>query len=103
MWPLFNHDTPPLEWYQHERELTDLEDGRLAERIAVMDKANIAVMILSLSGDTQAMKNKATAAADIRAFNQKMADAVSKYPKRFKVSERGPSNCSRAASSMASC
>lgn len=86
MWPLLNHNTPPLEWFQHERELTDLEDGRLAERIAVMDKANIGVMILSMSFDTQALKDKQTAATSIRAWNERIADAIQPYPKRFRVS-----------------
>lgn len=87
MWAWFNHDTPPLEWFENEHALTDLEDGRLAERIAVMDKSNIAVIVLSLSGDTQSFKDIKTAREHIRWLNQKLAKAVSQYPKRFLVSQ----------------
>jgi predicted TIM-barrel fold metal-dependent hydrolase len=83
MWPLFNDPTPPLPWAY---ALTDLEDGRLQERIAVMDKGNIAVMVLSVPGGTQNMKNKKTAAADLMKYNKKLAEGVARYPKRLMVS-----------------
>eukprot|EP00775_Hariotina_reticulata_P013543 gene13543-13669_t len=79
MWQLFN---PPAQVPM--RQLTDFEDGRLHDRLAIMDQANIVWMVVSMNGLTQSFSNLSTAAAAIRRYNQRLADAVAMYPNRLK-------------------
>lgn len=75
-WDKFRNPKPPLEWYQNEAKLLDLDEGRIDERIEAMDRNGVDYMILSMTGGTQDIRNATAAAELVAGWNDRLMAGV---------------------------
>lgn len=73
-------DTPT----QRNRGAT-MSPGDIEKRFAMMDRAGVAIQVLSVSPQAPHFAEKAHAVAAARSANDMNAEAVARYPKRFKA------------------